>query len=130
MTSPELAADPSEPEEFLRQKALDCRTCGACCSFSSEWPRFTLERDADLALIPHAFVDETASGMRCNGDRCSALTGDVGVSTACSVYDVRPNVCRDCVVGDDACRIARKHFHMDVDPPFEERCVFDEGLTS
>ena len=29
----------------------DCRTCGACCSFSREWPRFTLEDDA--ASRPH-----------------------------------------------------------------------------
>jgi|GEM_PF-3617121 len=24
----------------------DCQTCGACCSYSSEWPRFTMESDA------------------------------------------------------------------------------------
>jgi hypothetical protein len=35
-----------------------CRTCGACCSYSLEWPRFSLENDAVLDLIPPAFVDD------------------------------------------------------------------------
>jgi uncharacterized protein len=95
----------------------DCRTCGACCAFSRDWPRFTLETDADIARIPEALVCETASGMRCIGDRCSALIGEVGVATACSIYSVRPDVCRACEPGDDACRIARRHFFLDVDAP-------------
>jgi len=45
--------------------------------------------------------------MRCDGDRCSALEGEIGRSTRCVVYADRPVVCRDCVPGDDACRIAR-----------------------
>ena len=27
--------------------------------------------------------------MRCVGDRCSALAGEIGVATACRVYAVR-----------------------------------------
>jgi uncharacterized protein len=100
----------------LTQKTTDCRSCGACCSFSRDWPRFTLETDADIALIPEEFVDATSSGMRCDGNRCSALLGEVGVSTACSVYSRRPDVCRACEPGDDACQIARLHFHMDATP--------------
>ena len=45
--------------------------------------------------------------MRCEGNRCAALSGEIGVATACTIYDVRPLVCRDCVPGDDACTIAR-----------------------
>ncbi len=87
-----------------------CRTCGACCAYSREWPRFTLENDETLARIPPAFVDDASGRMRCEGDRCAALTGEVGVSTTCSVYEVRPEVCRACVPGDDACTIARSHY--------------------
>ena len=48
--------------------------------------------------------------MRCAGDRCAALMGRVGIATSCAVYDVRPDVCRACEPGDDACQIARaKH---------------------
>ena len=45
--------------------------------------------------------------MRCEGDRCAALSGEIGTATACTIYAVRPLVCRDCVPGDDACSIAR-----------------------
>ena len=89
-----------------------CQSCGACCAFSREWPRFSTEADADLDLIPPTFVDETQGRMRCSGDRCSALIGDVGVATSCAVYAVRPAVCRTCLPGDDECRTARRRFGL------------------
>ncbi len=89
-----------------------CQACGACCSYSKDWPRFSLESDAALAKIPEKFVADTLAGMRCEGDRCSALTGTIGEATACAIYDVRPDVCRACVAGDDACAMARAHYGM------------------
>lgn len=89
-----------------------CQACGACCSFSAEWPRFTLETDAELERIPPAFVAESQSGMRCHGNRCVALTGQVGLSTACGVYGVRPHVCRACMPGGDDCQMARERFGL------------------
>jgi Fe-S-cluster containining protein len=50
--------------------------------------------------------------MRCIGNRCAALQGEVGRATACAVYAVRPEVCRACEPGDDACAIARAHFGL------------------
>ena len=50
--------------------------------------------------------------MRCYGDRCSALLGEVGVLTTCAVYDVRPDVCRACAPGDEACTLARQAFGL------------------
>jgi uncharacterized protein len=89
-----------------------CRACGACCSFSREWPRFSLEGDAALDQIPLPFVNDRQGGMRCDGDRCTALVGEVGVSTSCAVYALRPEVCRACTPGDDACEMARHRFHL------------------
>ena len=89
-----------------------CRTCGACCSFSREWPRFTLEDDAHLDRIPGVLVDPHLGRMRCDGDRCAALVGEVGVSTACAIYSIRPDVCRACEPGDDACLMARQRFGL------------------
>ena len=89
-----------------------CRACGACCSFSFEWPRFSLENDAALDRIPSPLVDDIAGRMRCDGNRCAALVGDVGVSTSCAIYAVRPDVCRTCVPGDDDCEMARGHFGL------------------
>jgi Fe-S-cluster containining protein len=89
-----------------------CRSCGACCAFSFEWPRFSLEGDAALERIPPALVDDGAGRMRCEGDRCAALVGDVGVSTSCAIYAVRPDVCQTCLPGDDDCEMARRHFGL------------------
>src|ERR1700716_1394160 len=89
-----------------------CQSCGACCSYSRDWPRFTTEDDAALDLIPEQFVNERLSGMRCDGDRCSALTGKVGIATACGIYAVRPEVCRTCMPGDAECAMARRRFGL------------------
>jgi Fe-S-cluster containining protein len=102
----------TEAAETRDETAIECQACGACCSFSAEWPRFSLESDADLDRIPPALVDDSGGRMRCHGDRCAALVGEVGVSTSCSVYAVRPEVCRACVPGDDACRMARDRFNL------------------
>jgi Fe-S-cluster containining protein len=85
-----------------------CQACGACCSYSANWPRFTIEDDAALDLIPEKFVNERLSGMRCDGERCSALSGKIGVATSCVIYAVRPEVCRTCMPGDPECAMARK----------------------
>ena len=85
-----------------------CQSCGACCSYSKEWPRFSTEAEEVLDRIPPAFVDESQGRMRCDGDRCSALRGDVGVATACAIYSVRPEVCRTCLPGDAECEMARR----------------------
>jgi uncharacterized protein len=85
-----------------------CQSCGACCSYSANWPRFTIEDDAALDLIPAKYVNARQSGMRCDGDRCAALTGDVGVATSCAIYAVRPEVCRTCLPGDAECSMARR----------------------
>jgi len=95
-------ASPESPDTPL------CQSCGACCAFSRHWPRFTLESDADLDRIPAEFVAGNGAGMRCNGDRCSALVGEIGVATSCAIYAARPEVCRACLPGDDACGMARQ----------------------
>jgi uncharacterized protein len=85
-----------------------CQGCGACCSYSANWPRFTIEDDTALDLIPAKYVNERLSGMRCTGERCSALTGEVGIATSCAIYEVRPEVCRTCMPGDAECDMARR----------------------
>jgi|SRR5437660_4213487 len=89
-------------------QASPCQTCGACCAYSRNWPRFSTEDDAALELIPAELVNETLSGMRCDGERCSALSGRIGIATSCGIYAVRPEVCRSCMPGDVECAIARR----------------------
>lgn len=101
-----------EPHDETADANDLCRSCGACCSYSADWPRFSLESEADLARIPPELIDEGQGGMRCTGARCAALLGTVGRSTACAIYAARPDVCRACVPGDGACREARRHFGL------------------
>jgi len=89
-----------------------CQTCGACCSYSADWPRFSLESEAQLDRIPRALVGDGERGMRCTGTRCAALVGVVGQSTSCAIYPLRPYVCRACSPGDPECREARRHFGL------------------
>ncbi|WP_374443827.1 YkgJ family cysteine cluster protein [Stella sp.] len=104
MATPPDVAVPEEADA----SAL-CQACGACCAYSSDWPRFSLESEAELARIPDDLVAASRGGMRCDGARCAALDGVVGSATRCRIYADRPLVCRDCGPGDDACRIARQH---------------------
>ena len=95
-----------------------CQACGACCATDASWPRFTLETDEEIARIPDPLIAESLSGMRCVDNRCLALAGEIGKTTRCSIYDVRPQVCRSCMPGDDACLMARaKHNLYDMPLP-------------
>ena len=105
------AADFSSGDEDAAA-IFDCQSCGACCSYSAEWPRFSTEDDAQLDRIPEKFVSANLSGMRCEGVRCTALTGEVGKHTACGIYEIRPDVCRACMPGGDDCLMARKAHGM------------------
>jgi len=86
---------------------FDCQSCGACCSYSEDWPRFSLETDEELDLIPAEYVSADLGGMRCEDNRCSALDGKLGIHVGCKIYAVRPIVCRTCMPGDDECLMAR-----------------------
>lgn len=92
----------------------DCQSCGACCAYSRDWPRFSLETDEEIARIPTQFVNDAVGCMLSIDNRCTALEGKLGERVACRVYDVRPIVCRDCMPGDEECLIARRHFGMAV----------------
>lgn len=89
-----------------------CQSCGACCGYSQNWPRFSTESEEELAAIPERFVNERQSGMRCEGDRCSALQGEIGRATSCGIYALRPEVCRTCMPGDAECAMARRKFGL------------------
>lgn len=89
-----------------------CQECGACCAYSANWPRFSVEPDEALEAIPERLVNERGSGMRCDGDRCAALEGEIGAATSCGIYAWRPEVCRTCMPGDAECTMARRKFGL------------------
>ena len=103
-------------------EASPCLECGACCATSYEWPRFSTESDQALARIPDRLIDDSLGRMRCDGDRCLALVGEVGRAASCSIYADRPDVCRACEIGDDACTEARIKHGLE---PFPRSCVVE-----
>lgn len=104
---------PPEPTTLPLESGGDvCQACGACCAYDQTWPRFSLETDAEIARIPPALIADNQNGMRCDGERCLALAGEIGTSTRCTIYDARPQVCRSCMPGDDACLLARARFRL------------------
>ena len=104
-------------KRMSEQNANPCQACGACCAYSANWPRFTIEEDEALDLIPAELVNDRLSGMRCDGDRCAALKGKVGSATACGIYAIRPEVCRTCMPGDAECAMARRKYGLTPLPP-------------
>ncbi len=91
-----------------------CQSCGACCAYSENWPRFSIEDDDALARIPSELVNARGSCMRCDNDRCAALAGKIGEAVSCTIYAVRPDVCRTCMPGDAECAIARRKHRLPV----------------
>ena len=104
MNNPEHLTAPFDDDSQL------CQSCGACCATDETWPRFSLESDAEIAAIPEGLVSASGSGMRCEAHRCAALAGEIGSHAACTIYAVRPLVCRDCQPGDDECNMARAKY--------------------
>lgn len=96
---------------------FDCQTCGACCAYSAEWPRFSLESDEELAAIPETMVAADLSGMKFEGGRCVALKGELGKCVGCTIYPIRPIVCRDCMPGDPECLMAREAAGLETGRP-------------
>jgi len=89
-----------------------CQSCGACCAYSADWPRFWTDSDDAIARIPAGLVTQDQDAMACDGDRCRALQGRIGEATRCTIYDLRPDVCRACTPGDDACKMARERYGL------------------
>lgn len=94
---------------------FDCQTCGACCAYQADWPRFSMETDEEIAKIPENFIAADLSGMRFETGRCTALTGELGKHVGCAVYANRPHVCRTCMPGDPECIMARQALGLPVD---------------
>ena len=92
--------------------SFDCICCGACCAFSESWPAFI--GDGDSAGIPDELIDFDHRRMQCYGDRCSALVGEIGSGAHCSVYEIRPLVCREFQAGSEDCIMVRRRFDLPV----------------
>lgn len=100
---------------------LDCQSCGACCK------GLGVDVSTSDEDVPQYMVkDDRLMGpqMRVRKGACIALRGLIGSKVCCSIYEGRPQVCRDFDPGSDLCMWARKqaglpHTLSDSAIPFE-----------
>jgi uncharacterized protein len=96
---------------------LDCRTCGACCYGDEMWIHVMAVDDERLGAdgLHHLTVltqhgrGYVARSMKMVGGRCIAFgerLGDGGCG--CSIYEARPDICREFQVGSPDCLAARQ----------------------
>jgi len=64
---------------------------------------------AELTVLTEHGRGYFARSMRMQGGRCIAYRDDAGDGLpGCSIYGVRPDVCRDFEAGSDGCSAARR----------------------
>ncbi|GLR25858.1 MULTISPECIES: YkgJ family cysteine cluster protein [Limnobacter] len=78
-----------------------CQSCGVCCStfrISFYWAETTA---AEGGYVPVEMTEQMNLYRACmkgtsqTNPKCSALTGTLGESVSCSIYENRPSPCRE-----------------------------------
>jgi Fe-S-cluster containining protein len=94
---------------------LDCLGCGACCfSTLATYVRVTGSDHARLGERADELVwfDGTRAYMRMVGGHCAALRIEPETGRFfCTVYEARPDTCRDLARGSSACSAERAEKH-------------------
>jgi Fe-S-cluster containining protein len=100
-----------------------CMTCGACCAYfrvSFYWA----EADDAGGIVPTQLTEPLTPFLRCMSGtnqrqiRCAALTGEIGESVHCAIYQHRPSPCREFASPakaarlNDACNRARARYGL------------------
>jgi hypothetical protein len=88
-----------------------CTSCGACCAHfrvSFYWAEADARGIPDEYVVPVGRLRLAMRGTEVTTTpRCIALEGVVGEHTACSIYERRPQPCRELEPGDGSCERAR-----------------------
>lgn len=112
------------PRPTLRD--ADCVRCGACCcntasnkaegyiDYVEVFPNDVLRRRPDILgpLAVRNVARQVHLKLTPEG-RCVALAGVVGQSVHCSIYELRPTVCRRVQAGSEECLSARRDQGLD-----------------
>lgn len=90
--------------------SADCRRCGVCCfSQKPDYVRVTGDDWARLGANAEwlAYFSGTRAFMRMSEGHCTALETrrmpDGGVAFFCTIYEQRPQICRDLARGSWEC---------------------------
>lgn len=113
------------------EPVFDCVSCGACCCNRDQNREIDYDEYVEVVKTdkirkrPELMEKLTFTNkkgevhMRLVGvnQRCCALSGRLGESVSCDIYEVRPGVCRRVKAGDEECRKARIERGIDEPPP-------------
>ncbi len=107
---------PLDPRSESTPEGFDCQRCGACCYGDEMWIHLLVDDDERLGptnaeklttLTRHGrgFV---ARSMRMVDGHCIAYSTNLGDGRCgCTIYSLRPDICRDFEAGSPGCRAAR-----------------------
>jgi uncharacterized protein len=90
-----------------------CLSCGACCTayrVSFYWGETTAHPDGIVPIELTQKVNDTfvcMKGTNTKPLRCVALTGKIGQSVSCSIYEQRSSTCRELEASSEGCNKAR-----------------------
>lgn len=89
------------------QEENPCLSCGVCCSsFRVSFYHGEIE-DMPFGWVPLRLVEKLTETRACmqgtsqKNPRCVALSGTLGVQTACTIYEQRPSPCREFETWDE-----------------------------
>lgn len=110
----------------LKITAVDCRSCGACCTADEDGGDVLVYGYADLSAKDAARLSPrvraqlhdlsiggetryatSAKQLPAGACVCQHLRGTPGERCSCTIYETRPEVCRKFRVGGSRCREAR-----------------------
>ena len=113
----------------IKITADDCRSCGACCVAADDGGDVLAYGYADLSSKDVArmspYVRRKLLDLSIGGEQrfatsakqlasgevgCQHLRGTPGSRCSCSIYETRPDVCRQFRVGSSRCKLARLAF--------------------
>ena len=96
---------------MLKVEPSDCQSCATCCYSGAD--RYIRVTGADYARLGE-FAAERAhfignrAFMRMEANHCASLAFDPGSRKfACTIYDTRPEVCRELQLSSAECRAER-----------------------
>lgn len=109
--------------------APDCRQCGACCAYFQQIPVLIVDA-TPRALTWAVWDDGDRDGERLRwlrrepvAGRCVALDGRVGERVSCSIYELRPQACREFEAGSDRCYALRRMYGIEPELEAGERAA-------
>ncbi len=78
-----------------------CLSCGACCAYFRTVFYWREAGNGTAASVPEDMTEDVNQFLRAmkgtseKNPHCVALQGKIGESVFCSIYDIRPSVCRN-----------------------------------